>query len=134
MGVVAAGRGGNKSPSAKTNNDAANHVATSPSTTSTQPERDSLDDPYISEAQARRIKVGMAATAAFRALGGKSPSGYNGIQAVPPLSYDYPISGTGSGDAADPVNESYTWFQVCVKDNRVIGMARGTLDSLGEQC
>jgi hypothetical protein len=56
---------------------------------------DGLGDPYITDAQGRSIRVGASATAVFRALGGIAESGYNGDQAVPPLTYDYPIRGTG---------------------------------------
>jgi hypothetical protein len=76
----------------------------------------------------------MNAKAAFVLLGGRSPSGYNGVQAVPPLSYDYPIYKTGSGDPGDPMNDSYRWLQVCVKSGRVTGTVEGHLSALGNGC
>jgi hypothetical protein len=94
--------------------------------------QDSMGDPYIADAQGRAIKVGMEASAAFRSLGGKSPSGYNGAQAVPPLSYDYPIQGTGNPD--DVTDDKTIWWQICVKNGRVSGKVRGHLGSLPEQC
>lgn len=69
---------------------------------------DNSGDPYITDGQGQSIKRGMSAKDAFEALGGKAVSGYNGVQAVPPLSYDYPIRGTS------------TWWQICVKDGRVV--------------
>jgi hypothetical protein len=92
------------------------------------PARDSFGDPYVTDSQVRKITVGMSAGAAFRALGGKADSGYNGIQAVPPLSYDYPIRGRGN---PDDVNDTKTiYWQVCVKHGRISGKVRGRMDSL----
>jgi hypothetical protein len=132
--IGAAASGKSKSPSATTTTNSS-AASTSVTLTATEPTHlDGMGDPYVSEAQVRQVKVGMSAIAAFRTLGGKAPSGYNGVQAVPPLSYDYPISGTGSGDAGDATNNSYTWLQVCVKKNTVSGTVRGKLESLGNQC
>jgi len=94
-----------------------------------EPSHDSMGDPYITDAQGRAIKIGTSARAAFRDLGGKSPSGYNGVQAVPPLSYDYPIRGSGTGDAGD-VSENYLWWQICVKNGRIVSKVKGRMDSL----
>lgn len=70
----------------------------------------------------------MPAAAAFRALGGKAGSGSNGIQAVPPLSYDYPIRGTGNPD--DPLSDKTVWWQICVEGGHVVGTVRGRISSL----
>lgn len=93
-----------------------------------------MGDPYVTDAQGRDIKIGMSANSAFAALGGESPSGYNGVQAVPPLSYDYPIRGTGHGDAADATNDSYVWWQICVQGGRVVGKLRANMDNMPLQC
>jgi len=70
----------------------------------------------------------MSARAAFGLLGGKAVSGANGVQAPPPHSYDYPIEGTGN---PDDVNDDKTiYLQVCVDGGRVVGKARGRMDSL----
>lgn len=94
--------------------------------------QDGFGDPYITEEQGRSVRIGERARRAFKALGGKADSGYNGQQAVPPLSYDYPVRGTGN---PDDVNDTKTvWWQVCVKHGRVVGKLRGHLDSLPAQC
>jgi len=98
--------------------------------TRTQSTRDSGGDPYVTGAQVRKIKIGMSAQSAFRDLGGKSPSGHHAIQARPPLSYDYPILGTGKGDASDLGNaDSWSWLEVCVANGHVTGKGRGSLGS-----
>ncbi len=94
--------------------------------------RDSFGDPYISNAQGRALTVGMGASAAFQALGGKADSGDNGSQALPPKSYDYPVRGTGNPD--DPNDTKTIWWQICVKDGRVVGKVHGHLDSLPTRC
>jgi hypothetical protein len=98
--------------------------------TRTQSTRDSGGDPYVTAAQMRKIKIGMSAQRAFRDLGGKSPSGRHGKQGRPPLSYDYPILGSGKGDATDLGNaESWSWLEVCVANGHVTGKGRGRLGS-----
>ncbi len=89
---------------------------------------DSFGDPYISDAQGEAITIGEPATTAFTALGGKAASGYNGQQAVPPLSYDYPISGTGDPD--DPMDSKTVWWQICVTSGAVSGKHRANMDNL----
>src|SRR6266566_9669343 len=91
-----------------------------------RPKRDAggRGDPYVTRAQVRRIRIGMSAKAAFRLLHGKAGSGQHTAQ---PFEYDYPIWGTGTGDAAgvgDAVNSSYSWLIICVKGGRVVDTNR----------
>jgi hypothetical protein len=82
-------------------------------------------DPYVTWAQVRRVTVGMSAKATFRLLGGRAFSGQHTVQ---PFEYDYPIWGTGAGDAAggegDAPNSSYSWLIICVKGGRVVDTNR----------
>jgi hypothetical protein len=48
------------------------------------------------------------------------------------LQYDYPIWGTGKGDAAesstgDGLNTTYSWLALCIKGGRVVGTNLGTI-------
>jgi hypothetical protein len=91
-----------------------------------RPKRDAAGkgDPYVTRAQVRRITVGKSAKAAFRVLGGRA---YSGQQTLQPFEFDYPIWGTGTGDAAgvgDAVNSSYSWLIVCVQGGRVVDTNR----------
>src|SRR4051794_15452088 len=63
-----------------------------------QAAQDSYGDPYVTDDQMNQIRKGMSASAAFAALGGRADSGYNGGQAGPTRSYDYPVRGTGNPD------------------------------------
>ena len=94
----------------------------------TKAKQDSFGDPFITDAQGRAIRIGISATAAFPALSGEAPSGSNGAQAVPPLTYDYPIRGTGNPN--DVMDDNTIWWQLCVEGGLVIGKVRGTIDSL----
>lgn len=99
-----------------------------------RPKRDAAGkgDPYVTRAQVRRIRVGMSANAAFRLLRGRADSGQHTAQ---PFEFDYPIWGTGTGDAAgvgEFVNSSYSWLIICVKDGRVVDTNRH--QSLAEGC
>jgi hypothetical protein len=82
-------------------------------------------DPYVTWGQVRRVTVGMSAKATFRLLGGRAFSGQRTVQ---PFEYDYPIWGTGTGDAAggegDAPNSSYSWLIICVKGGRVVDTNR----------
>ena len=94
-----------------------------------RPKRDAggRGDPYVARAQIGRIRMGMSAKAAFRLLGGTSNSGQHQPGTVPPLQYDYPIWGTGKGDAAgngEFLNSSYSWLTICIKGGRVVGTNR----------
>lgn len=90
-------------------------------------------DPYVTWAQVRRVSVGMSAKATFRLLGGKA---YSGQHTVQPFEYDYPIWGTGTGDAAggedDAPNSTYSYLIICVKGGRVVDTNRH--QSLVEGC
>lgn len=49
------------------------------------------------------------------------------MQAVPPLSYDYPVRGAGNPD--DPMDTATVWWQICVLNGVVVGKQHGTMDS-----
>jgi hypothetical protein len=70
----------------------------------------------------------MSATDAFAQLGGRPGSGYNGIQAGPTKSYDFPIRGTGNPD--DVTDDSTIWWEVCVLHGRVVSKHRGRMGDL----
>ncbi len=96
---------------------------------------DAFGDPYITDTQGRAIKIGAGAGEVFRALGGKAASGANGMQAPFPHSFDYPIRGTGTGDAGGATNDSYKWWQICVSQRgQVVSKQRGPLGSLPTFC
>lgn len=78
----------------------------------------------VTRAQVRRIKTGMSAKAAFRVLPGTASGGQHTAQ---PFQYDYPISGTGTGDPegiGDGVNPTYSWLTICVVDGQVVDTNR----------
>ena len=88
----------------------------------------------VTKAQVRRIKLGMTAKAAFRLLPSESSGGQRTVQ---PFQYDYPISGTGSGDpegVGDGVNASYSWLTLCVVGGRIVDTNRHHTLYLGDGC
>jgi hypothetical protein len=93
---------------------------------------DSSGDPVISDAQGRAVQIGEDADTAFASLGGQASSGSNGQQAVPPLSYDYPIAGTG--DPNDVMDGHTVWWQLCVKKGVVVSKQRGTMGEIPTLC
>jgi len=81
-------------------------------------------DVCVTKAQVRRIKIGMTAKAALRLLPRQSSGGQRWVQ---PFQYDYPISGTGTGDpegVGDAVNATYSWLTICVVDGRIVDTNR----------
>lgn len=93
---------------------------------------DSFGDPIISDAQGRAVRVGESAADAFGSLGGKAVSGQNGSQAVPPLSYDYPVRGTGNPN--DVTDTGTIYWQICVQDGVVVSKQRAVMDRLPAMC
>jgi len=92
---------------------------------------DSLGHPYITDAQGRAIGLGTLDSVAFDFLGGRSAHGVRGPGHW--VGYDYPIRGTGTGDAG-AVNQNYVWWRFCVMDGRVLGKFRGRPDSPTFSC
>ena len=91
-------------------------------------------DACVTQAQVRRIKIGMSAKAALRLLG-VPPSG--GQHTAQPFQYDYPISGTGTRDpegVGEGVNASYSWLTICVVGARVVDTNRHHSLYLGDGC
>lgn len=87
----------------------------------------------MTPAQIAAIHRGEPKRKAFAALGGVSPSGYQmpqGADAIGIATYDYPIQGTGSGDAGDVNKDNYVWFQLCTNGGHVVGKDRGKMDNL----
>lgn len=81
-------------------------------------------DVCVTKAQVRRINIGMSAKEAFRLLPTKSSGGQRTVQ---PYQYDYPISGTGTGDPygrGDGVNGTYSFLTICVVDGRIVDTNR----------
>ena len=79
----------------------------------------------------RRIKLGMSTKAAFRLLPTRASGGQRTVQ---PFQYDYPISGTGTGDpegVGDGVNASYSSLTICVVGGRIVDTNRHTSLSRG---
>jgi hypothetical protein len=95
---------------------------------------DGFGDPFVTDAQVRAVRVGESEAAAFKQLGGRSDSGYNGQQAGPRKSYDYPIRGTGSTDVTVEESQAALWWEVCIEDGRVIGKERGKEGALTMNC
>ena len=92
---------------------------------------DSLGHPYITDAQGRAIGIGTHDSVAFEFLGGRSAHAVRGPGHW--VGYDYPIRGTGTGDAGD-VNQNYVWWRFCVMDGRVMGKFRGRPGSPSFSC
>ena len=91
-------------------------------------------DICVTQAQLRRIKTGMSAKAAFRLLPKESSGGQRTVQ---PFQYDYPISGTGTGDpegVGDGVNPSYSYLTICVVHGRVVDTNRHHSLYQGDGC
>jgi hypothetical protein len=102
-----------------------------PSASNAHPRADSFGDPYITDSEGREIPIGTLARAAFDDLGGTASSGANG-GAISTKAYDYPIRGTGNPD--DPNDATTIWWQLCVRDGRIVGKQRGTFDQLPTYC
>jgi len=91
-------------------------------------------DVCVTRAQVRRIKIGMSAKAAFRLLPRESSGGQRTVQ---PFQYDYPISGTGTGDpegVGEGVNPTYSWLIICVVAGRVVDTNRHHSLYQGDGC
>jgi len=88
-------------------------------------------DTCVTRAQVRRIKLGMSTKAAFHLLPRTASGGQRTVQ---PFQYDYPISGTGTGDpegVGDGVNASYSSLTICVVGGRIVDTNRHTSLSRG---
>jgi hypothetical protein len=95
--------------------------------------QDSTGDPYVTWSQVHAIRKGESKHAAFKELHGVADSGYQmpqGAGAFGFATYDYPIRGTGSGDAAGVDNDSYRWLQLCTNHGQVTGTDIGKMSSL----
>jgi hypothetical protein len=91
-------------------------------------------DICVTRAQVRRIKIGMSTKAAFRLLPTTASGGQRTVQ---PFQYDYPISGTGTGDpegVGDGVNASYSSLTICVVGGRIVDTNRHHSLYLGDGC
>ena len=76
----------------------------------------------------------MSTKAAFRLLPKQASGGQHTAQ---PFQYDYPISGTGTGDpegVGDGVNASYSSLTICVVGGRIVDTNRHHSLYLGDGC
>jgi hypothetical protein len=76
----------------------------------------------------------MSAKAAFRLLPRQSSGGQRTVQ---PFQYDYPISGTGTGDPEgirDGTNPSYSELTICVVGGRIVDTNRRHTLYEGDGC